>query len=240
MAYARWGVEGSKYYIFWYTSDAEEKDNEVLAIWHQDHHGFGPGADFTYADVKMILSSNDFSTIRGVATGDDEFLRPRLEEFIRDIDADYEVPEFASSRLGDPDQVDLYIDALTDPRATIRSKAASALYKLREPRAFEPLLRSLSDENKDVRGRSALALGKLGDMRAYEGLVALLTDESEWVRIYTAIALAELGEQRAIRPLTQLLAKGGPIASGVYEKAIAELRRKTQGHGRDEAAETMP
>jgi hypothetical protein len=89
MAYARWGAQELAYYIFWMISDAQRKEDEVLAIWHQTRRGYGPGSDFKYSEVQAMLERNDFSSVAGFETADADFLRANLLEFIADTDQHY-------------------------------------------------------------------------------------------------------------------------------------------------------
>ena len=94
MAYARYG-RGSKYHMFWKQSKDEAgpsrktKADEALAIWHEDHRSENQGTLFTYDQVVRMLQSGDFTSIAGFLPGDRDFLRPLLEEFVADVDAEY-------------------------------------------------------------------------------------------------------------------------------------------------------
>lgn len=89
MSYARWGLEGSQYYIYWSTSNAKRREDEVLAIWRIEYRSYGPGVDFTYQEIKGMLEHDNFSAIRGFIPEDRNFLRPLLQEFISDVDKYY-------------------------------------------------------------------------------------------------------------------------------------------------------
>jgi len=78
-----------------------------------------------------------------------------------------------------------------------RAKAATALGKLGDPRAVEPLLEALSDDGSGfVRENTAEALGRLGDPRAVHPLVAALGDGNSAVRRGAADALLRLGHPK--------------------------------------------
>jgi hypothetical protein len=95
MAYARYGRD-SKYYVFWHESKEQaarsdkKKAAETLAIWHEDHRAEPKGTLFTYEEVARMLETGDFSAIAGFQPFDREFLQPLLQEFVSDVDAEYQ------------------------------------------------------------------------------------------------------------------------------------------------------
>lgn len=95
VAYARWDRH-SRYYIFAFACQeqadlpARPREGARLAIWHQDHSRGGPGTEFTYLQVRRVLETDDFTPIAGFVPSDADFLRPLLQEFIHDVDADTE------------------------------------------------------------------------------------------------------------------------------------------------------
>ncbi len=90
MAYARYGND-SKYYVFWHESkdppvvSPGTVEKQTLAVWHEDHRAESEGTLFSYAQVACILESGDFTVIAGFQPEDESFLRPLLEEFVRDV-----------------------------------------------------------------------------------------------------------------------------------------------------------
>lgn len=86
----------------------------------------------------------------------------------------------------------------------IRLSAASALAKVGDSRAVNPLITALDDQ-RGVKEVAALALGEIGDPRAVEPLVDELANENWEVRSSVAKALGKLGDDRAIQPLINLL-----------------------------------
>jgi hypothetical protein len=96
MAYSRWGHD-SDWYVFWESTKADAdaaaagkpkpKSEERLAIWRAKHK---ETPSFTYAEVREMLTSGDFSRIAGF----DESSRPLLSEcmtaFLHVIDRDDE------------------------------------------------------------------------------------------------------------------------------------------------------
>jgi hypothetical protein len=73
----------------------------------------------------------------------------------------------------------------------IRQQAASALGRLKDARAINPLIAGLQD--KGIRRHSSWALGNIGDKKAIEPLLLVLTDESSLGREEAAQALGKLG-----------------------------------------------
>ena len=72
---------------------------------------------------------------------------------------------------GDSRHVPELIAALEDENGNVRRLAASALGKIGDPRAVEPLLTLLASESKpQVRQYAIKALGKIGDPKARAAL----------------------------------------------------------------------
>jgi hypothetical protein len=86
MAYLRYSRD-SDWYVFHQSSDTQNRNEEVLAVWHVDHRIESP--QFTYAQVKQMLRRNDFSEIPGYSAKYEDQIKTALEEFVRDIDTDY-------------------------------------------------------------------------------------------------------------------------------------------------------
>ena len=90
MAYARYGRR-CEWYIFWDSANSgnEEsgREDQSLAIWHQDHRAEGP--HFSYAQVREMLRASDFSAIPGRTSDDDSLLTKCLSEFLRDVDQEH-------------------------------------------------------------------------------------------------------------------------------------------------------
>ncbi len=93
-------------------------------------------------------------------------------------------------------ELDRLIDRLKDGDSKVRAEAASALGRMGDLRAVEPLIVALKDEDRYVRSSVAQALGSLGDKRAVEALTAAMKDdEDSRVRQWAAEALRKLGRQ---------------------------------------------
>ncbi len=95
MAYSRWGLD-SKWYVFWETTKADmeaaaagrpkPKSEEILAIWCAENTEM---PRFTYAEVREMLASGDFSRISGFDEGSRRILHECMTAFIQDVDTDY-------------------------------------------------------------------------------------------------------------------------------------------------------
>ena len=96
MAYSRWGGD-SDWYVFWETTKAEmdaaaagrpkPKTEQRLAVWHAKNK---ETPSYTYADVREMLASGDFSRIPGFDEGSRQILRECMTAFVYDVDQDDE------------------------------------------------------------------------------------------------------------------------------------------------------
>ena len=107
--------------------------------------------------------------------------------------------------LESQEDVDGLIEALNyQEDHNIRLAAASALGKVGDSRAIDPLITALDDQ-QGVNEMAALALGEIGDSRAVEPLTKSLGDENWELRSSAAKALGKIGDERAVDPLINLL-----------------------------------
>jgi lysophospholipase L1-like esterase len=92
------------------------------------------------------------------------------------------------------------IEGLDDPDWVTRRRAASALIKVRDPRAVEPLIRRLEDSSISVVDAAAQALGTLGDAKAVEPLLKLWDGPQiiTTLRPHIARSLGQIGDKRAV------------------------------------------
>ncbi len=67
--------------------------------------------------------------------------------------------------------------------------AVTALGKIGDVRAVEPLIAILKDVKANARDGAAISLGRIGDARALEPLDQALTDDDAFVRETAEIAL---------------------------------------------------
>ena len=105
----------------------------------------------------------------------------------------------------DSEQVHQALEALEDPSAKVRQRAAWALGDLESPRAVETLIHHLDDHDPDVRSMAAWALGEIKDRRAVEPLIRMLVDVDPYVKEMGVRALGELEDHRAVKALAAVL-----------------------------------
>lgn len=99
------------------------------------------------------------------------------------------------------------IEALNyEDDANIRLAAASALGKVGDTEAVEPLINALDDQGA-VKEVAVLSLGEIGDTRAVDALISVLREDDWEICSSAAKALGKIGDPRAIQPLTDLLDK---------------------------------
>lgn len=84
MSYSRWG--GSDWYIFWHTSDAKRKEDEILAVWHASVETLPV---YSYTSIKDMLTKDDFSEVLGYSPEDHNFLKRIFQRWIEDVDKAY-------------------------------------------------------------------------------------------------------------------------------------------------------
>ena len=96
-------------------------------------------------------------------------------------------------------------ERLEDPDEGVRAAAASALGRLGDKLAVDPLIRKLEDPDEGVRATAASALGRLGDKLAVDPLIRKLEDPDEGVRDGAIFALGQLGDKLAVDPLIRKL-----------------------------------
>jgi HEAT repeat protein/cyclophilin family peptidyl-prolyl cis-trans isomerase len=94
---------------------------------------------------------------------------------------------------------------LEDEDAEVRSRAATALGRVRSEAAVDGLVRSLKDSSPDVRSSAAFALGQIGSPAAFKPLMRGLTDKSAEVRLVAAEALGKLKSPKCVKRLSRLL-----------------------------------
>ena len=91
----------------------------------------------------------------------------------------------------------------TNNKDSVRQRAASALGKLGDNRAVNPLIAALKDRNANVRQAAAQALGELEDPGAVDPLIKTLNrgGRYQYVRLAAIKALGKIGDARATEPL---------------------------------------
>jgi HEAT repeat protein len=86
----------------------------------------------------------------------------------------------------------------------VRLAAASALGRVGDSRAVEPLIAALEDQAR-VREVAIIALGKIGDPRSVESLTTALDDDDWEIRSTIAKSLGAIGDPQSIDSLIELL-----------------------------------
>jgi hypothetical protein len=112
----------------------------------------------------------------------------------------------ALGQSGNPENVPELVAALRHEDGNVRRLAASALGKIGDPRAVEPLLSLLADETKpQVRQYVIKALGRIGDPRAQSKLEQIANNsQEEAYKIQAAQhALAKLQKPSSSLPSSQ-------------------------------------
>jgi len=117
--------------------------------------------------------------------------------------------------------VEVVIDAMMDPRGTVRvCVMASALGYLQDPRALGPLTTAAFDPaNRDLRLCAIESLGMIGDPRAVPSLIQAL--ETRNMPVAAANAIARMGDERGVMPIIE--AAEDPDISLWMISALGEL-----------------
>jgi HEAT repeat protein len=125
--------------------------------------------------------------------------------------------------------IDGLIDALGyQDDHNIRLDAASALGRIGDEKAVDPLIIALDDEPR-VREVSAKALGEIGDPRAVDSLISML-DNADWeIRGTIAKALGKIGDPGAINTLIDLLQDKRENVRWYATQALENITSETFG-----------
>lgn len=160
------------------------------------------------------LPQSSISTARGTAhdslalPGADAL--PGLEqELYGDSDLRRDQAAKTLGKMGDP-AVGPLIDALNDPRASVRRSALSALEELKDQRAVVPLTTLLVDTDSEIRRTAAEFLGQFGNSGAVDSLVQALDGDDVQLTVIAARALGAIGDRRAVDSLTPLTTNRDP------------------------------
>ena len=112
--------------------------------------------------------------------------------------------------------------ALHDPNPDIRWYAATALGRIGDDKAVEPLIAIL---NEDDPFRTAIeALGDIGDLRAVEPLMAFLDVDNEDISTAAIRALGKIGDERTVEPLLMALTGDHVEKSTAAAQALGNMR----------------
>jgi HEAT repeat protein len=124
--------------------------------------------------------------------------------------------------LRDPRFVPPLIDLLAEEKA--RESALTALGKIGDLRAIEPIAGHLTDKTWKVRFLAAVALLDMGDPRGKESLKTLLPAEDEVWHFEVLRQWAQAGDADGIAALVAELKPGGTLRPGEAANALGEIR----------------
>lgn len=116
-----------------------------------------------------------------------------------------------------------YENAEPETKNSVFKYVSSALGKIRDLDAVEPLIAHLKSDELGVRRGAARALGELRDKRAVEPLLPLLNDSRWSVRLATAEALGKIADTHAVAPLARVLNDENEEVRKAAEHAIRTL-----------------
>jgi len=138
--------------------------------------------------------------------------------------------KLALVKIGKP-AVDPLIGVLRHEDSSVRSYAAYALGKIKDPRAVDPLVAALKDEDSDVQRYAVDALSEIKDPRAVEGLIGALKHEDWDVRRYAAYVLGKIKDPRAVEGLIGALKDEdwGVRKNAAYGLGKRKNRRAVEG-----------
>jgi HEAT repeat protein len=90
-----------------------------------------------------------------------------------------------------------------DQANIVQGNAASALGRIGDARAVEPLIAKLKESNYYVRMSVVEALGQVGDARAIEPLIAIFADKDYRIREAAVKALKQIGNPQALAAIKE-------------------------------------
>ena len=94
-------------------------------------------------------------------------------------------------------------EALTHEEASVRSRAAMSLGRIRATDAVDSLTTACADPSQEVQLEAVLALAAIKDERAVPALVKAVEEGAEVVRQAVPIALGEIGTPASVEGLKQ-------------------------------------
>lgn len=130
----------------------------------------------------------------------------------------------ALAQLRSPDTVELLIDLVSAPWASVRAAALRAL-ALTDVDTFTSAISGLEpDQHWSVRAALASTLGDLGRERAQAPLAAMLKDSDQRVIPAVLDALAKIGASNAANELTARLAADDPAVRAAAARGLGTLK----------------
>ena len=151
-------------------------------------------------------SLRQFVTILGWLSG--PAVERALAHLVGTPDAQHELLE-AIVRFGAP-MVDRLVEQLRSDETETRRAAATALGRIGDPRAVEPLVALLDDDDRELLVVASNALARIGDGRAFEPLLRLIGDDDLGVRQAAIGALNSIGHPQMSARMRALLEDGDP------------------------------
>jgi len=132
---------------------------------------------------------------------------------------------------------DELIDTLSNPDLEIRSLAANALGRTKNPKATAALVGILkSDEEENVTLNALYGLALLRDVNAVSTIVKLLEDKSPRVREYAVVALASIGDEQAVTELIKKLQDKNETVRYQAARALGNMKAREALHALEKAA----
>jgi HEAT repeat protein len=132
-------------------------------------------------------------------------------------------------QLKSEEDVDGLIDALGyQDDQNVRLAAASALGKLGDSKAVDPLINAFDDDSI-VKEVAVISLGEIGDSKAVLPLISLLEDENWEGRTSAVKALGKIGDTRAVKPLLDILKGNNQTLKWIAEKALETITGESFG-----------
>jgi HEAT repeat protein len=135
---------------------------------------------------------------------------------------DYTIRRIAAyvlGKIGNPESVEILVDALGDDNPDVRKSAAQALNRIGE-NAIPLLIRALGNISKDVRASAVWALSKMGDI-VIKPLIEVLSSEVKDVRASAVWALSKVGNTA----INSLIEKMNDPEKNIRESAIWGLAK---------------
>lgn len=202
---------------------------------------------FLEAAQRIVENKADNKYVRVNAGGSlsrnqDERTTNLLTRILHDTNDEVNVRRMAArvlGKLGAREAVGVLIEALSDANYEVQTDASSALARLGDPVAIEPLLRLLEQRDNDGRARGCAALYLTDStlrndltiqqrQRLVAFLLAALVDihESLWVRLHSAGALGRLGDKHAVPVLIGALSDKDSSIRASVARALGNVGGK--------------
>jgi HEAT repeat protein len=134
----------------------------------------------------------------------------------------------ALGKMGDSRALKPLIGQLGDRDSEMRANIIFALGEIGDPSVVEALTDSLTDRDSKVRAIAVSTLAKIGDVKVVPSLMNALDDGSAGVRSEAVRALGALGDSSALLRLEEIHAKTAPNQRYALERAIAEIKKRSE------------